>query len=194
MALSQEPPPPPPVAAPPLPPPKLPRWIVPVVGACLVAFLATLHREEGWSVLIHYGAIVMAVVLIGVSVGERTLRTWPTAVAAGLGLAAALTWAQFDYWVREWSEVDESGVEWFYTDYYGRGAPIYYRELHRYSSDVPGDDVFIASAEGGFSESGKQHGPWKSFEWRKDQDSCSSTKWLWYGEEITEGEWHVRNR
>lgn len=46
------------------------------------------------------------------------------------------------------------------------------------------------SAEGDFSESGKQHGQWTYV----DDDWKVTHTWYWYGEEITEGEWYLRNK
>ncbi|TWT57264.1 hypothetical protein KOR42_06220 [Thalassoglobus neptunius] len=44
---------------------------------------------------------------------------------------------------------------------------------------------------GPLSESGKRHGEWTLFTYRPEFDI--QTVWYWYGEEVSEGEWVLRN-
>lgn len=50
---------------------------------------------------------------------------------------------------------------------------------------IHGDDY---TASGPVSESGKPHGEWSV----RDGGLYSQPKWYWYGEEVTEGEWHEK--
>jgi hypothetical protein len=47
---------------------------------------------------------------------------------------------------------------------------------------------------GPLSESGKKHGHWTAIGMRNEIEQLPSNRWFWYGEEITEGEWHLRNK
>lgn len=53
------------------------------------------------------------------------------------------------------------------------------------------DDSPIIMASGGLSSSGKYHGEWS---YQFNDPPRFETLWYWYGEEITEGEWHLRNQ
>jgi hypothetical protein len=53
-----------------------------------------------------------------------------------------------------------------------------------------GDGFYWTS--GPLSASGKPHGEWKNL--GIGVGAFKSREWYWYGEEITEGEWHLRNK
>lgn len=65
------------------------------------------------------------------------------------------------------------------------------RHLHRYVvvSDETGNPTLID--EGPMSESSRPHGKWTHINVPLDS---TTAHWYWYGEAITEGEWHLRNK
>ena len=60
------------------------------------------------------------------------------------------------------------------------------------------DGHWTMSGEGPMSASGKPHGEWENQDlragWWDLPGRGESKTWYWYGEEITEGEWHLRNK
>jgi DNA-directed RNA polymerase subunit RPC12/RpoP len=174
-------------------------WATPVV------FLATLHSEDVFAILFHYLALM---IFVGWGVADILKRVLPpkwALVGLPVAILAAWLWGQFDYSVNTWSQSSDDGVEWLYTDWIRRGEhQPYYREC---SYD---DEYGLHSIHLGFSESGKEHGPkshyiFGGFDEKEKLSlelagfdvgllSASKKTWHWYGEEISEGEWHLRNR
>lgn len=78
-----------------------------------------------------------------------------------------------------------------YVDYYrGLTGTHYYRELS--SKELLGGGF---SSEGPMTATGKPHGEWKTTTWGDHFRSIEThNEWHWYGESITEGEWHLRNK
>ena len=75
-----------------------------------------------------------------------------------------------------------------YIDTYSRDRKL----LHRFIMYESGD---ISTPEGGLSESGKRHGKWQSLIQEPDGSNARmQSAWNWYGEQLTEGEWELRNK
>lgn len=72
---------------------------------------------------------------------------------------------------------------------------ITYRKMHAYEGDNV-EILMTLSMQGPMSASGKPHGHWKQLSGTPSDWSTYKTenKWFWYGEEISEGEWHTRNK
>ncbi len=81
---------------------------------------------------------------------------------------------------RRWQKEGISYVdsEWRYS------GTVY----HQYFS---GKELSDLSAEGYVSESGKKHGKWT---YTIVQPYFQEDQFYWYGEKVTEGEWHLRNK
>jgi hypothetical protein len=160
----------------------------------VLLLLSTFHSEF---VLVHYGALILGVysisyLLLG-KVPSLADSRWRWAIPAIVAIAAALIWWRNDYYYRIWSPNElPSGYEsMFYHDYIARGKTNYepyYREMH-YSRK----DKSIGNIVGGFTESGKRHGKWTTWSSYYSK-SETKTNWYWNGEEISEGEWNLRNR
>jgi len=154
--------------------------------AAVLAFLVTLHTESGLGTMLHYLSLIVGSAGIGYAIAKRFGRLWSPwwFVAGGIGLACV--WYRFDYYSYHWGE-EKNGVELNYYDYRWRSTgKLFYRDFWSRNDDGS------YHAEGGFSDSGKQHGPWKSFS--SDDYSKTDYEWYWYGEPISEGEWHLRNK
>jgi DNA-directed RNA polymerase subunit RPC12/RpoP len=110
---------------------------------------------------------------------------WARAAAAALGFAAVV-WYDCKAWsIDTWTNSEGHEVRDFshFSDYRNHR----WREI--WSSD-PNEDFW--SAEGGYSDTGKLHGRWVST-YRKPKFH-QDEEWYWYGEKISEGEWHLRAR
>lgn len=62
------------------------------------------------------------------------------------------------------------------------GNKVFHRRIY-----IPGD----FSTEGPIADSGSVHGKWKTLTYKPVN---LETEYFWYGEKITEGEWHLRNK
>jgi hypothetical protein len=173
-------------------------------GAIIVAFLLTLRVDEGTPLLLHYASLLAGLAWVSRVAVRRAARPWLWWLAAPAIFGVVMTWWHFDYGVSRW--VDEiDGQAYRFTDWRRRGTShLYYRE-------VDYDDEFgMNTITMGFSESGKKHGPYEhSILSSFDDDQRAELEaagyevseffgadlheWYWYGEKITEGEWHLRN-
>lgn len=187
---------PPPTITPTAPKParKLPSWVrSPRLSwrAWLImsglAFLLTLRTPPGPWVLLHYLALIFAVGLLATRIAQPRVPQWSKWIALGAALLAAWLWGRSDYYIKHEDKFRENGdLESVITEYVYRSQ---YRPFYQETSVWT--EKGYGRLEGGYSESGKRHGRWKSF---STDDITGQTEWYWYGEPITEGEWHLRNK
>jgi hypothetical protein len=173
---------------------KLP-WKSLGVTALVLSFLLTLRTPPGLLILLHYGALLLfAYWMTWLAIWEwlpSWHNTWKVKTAAVVAaVACACAWWYYDYSIMEWrtrSKADANEIVYF-TDYGWRGtATPFYRKIR------VGEYPHAYLAEGALTESSKRHGPWKTTDWPEGGHLHVSDEWYWYGEEITEGEWHLRN-
>lgn len=136
-------------------------------------------------------------VILPASASEAASGTWPLSAAALLvcGIFGAVLMTAFalsqtasDPKTAERVETVRENGNTILTTY--RGSVPVRRRIEF------GGDAF-KNAEGPLSESGKLHGHWVvNVLDNSDEDLNLETVhgWFWYGEEITEGEWHLRER
>jgi hypothetical protein len=190
---------PPPAITPaePKPPRKLPSWedLAPIVwkttlAVSIVGFLITVRTPPGPLVFWHYVGLMVAVGLIAYKLVKRFKPYWSIWIAIGAAIVAANLWSRWDYAIEHWTKPsDGRDGTYHYTDYIYRGNDSpFYRSMYVFWKNGG-----YYSAEGEFSESGKQHGKWHSHSF-EDESSSSTDIWYWYGEPITEGDWHLRNQ
>ena len=178
-------------------------WVV-----LTITFLVTLWREEGPPNLVHYVCLMAISWLAVATVRQRWWKgMWPFLPAV---FAVALAVGYFKYVDRYnhyWTNLND-GIEYTYNDWHWKSGSWngpYWREFSYHDPEEAG----WYRSSGAFSESGKQHGPWKqsmlmpnkklisTFEsdgFKCNRIGCDKTTWYWYGEVITEGEWHLRNK
>jgi len=140
---------------------------------------------------------------------------WPqkrrgiAAAGAGLGVGLLGVAAWYDQYTTVWERVrNPAGGNWVevthlilmadplwdtervtYRDTYTRWRKrLVYR---RVSFHAPKGSTLDDSAEGPLAGSGKQHGEWNFVYWHPFR---AERRWYWYGDEITEGEWHLRDK
>jgi hypothetical protein len=146
-------------------------------------------------------ALAFALWAVMAKIARSTFGRKSWRVLVPVMLVMIFVWSRFDYRELHWkNEKDPPEERWDYTDYVYRSHEYpFYRKMHRFGGK---DDTYISiSTSGPMSETGKLHGQWKTSIWRKIENPNSldevfdhSEQWYWYGEPITEGDWHLRNR
>jgi hypothetical protein len=70
-----------------------------------------------------------------------------------------------------------------------------YRRMSRYvkADKAIGIESFFWSSEGPIAGIGKPHGHWITDKWG-DSTPYHKDEFYWYGEEISEGDWYLRNK
>jgi hypothetical protein len=161
-----------------------PKGVYFAAALTFVLFLWTMHSPPSLSVLVNYLALLAAPWLLGVGYGMPRQKRWPAYAGFMAGLVLWYLWAKVDYYDHRWT--DKDGFTFIDSTYRGEYRPFY---RYMWKSDDERNDLF--RTEGGFSPSFKRHGPWDTFQTGAGPELH---QWFWYGEEITEGEWHLRNR
>lgn len=135
-----------------------------------------------------------SIALIGAGITARCLHAfnWRGAKIAGIVATVAVIylWGRHDTYERTWtSDTFE------YTDTYRRwGHQHVYRRIEKYEEDQMDKEfkgLGIWTARGPIAGTGKLHGKWEYIVWKPKIHM--ETTFYWYGEEISEGEWHLRN-
>jgi predicted Zn finger-like uncharacterized protein len=151
-------------------------------------FLLTIGVAPSFNVIIHEWSLFWAVMLTIVIAYHFLRNLLPRfrgrgAVVAGVAFfgasLASWTWGLFDNYEQSWTR---GKVE--YRDSYRRKGPkLFYRKIY-----VPDD----YAAEGAMSgEPTKPHGHWVT---RFFKPAETVHQWYWYGTEINQGEWELRQR
>lgn len=152
-------------------------------------WLSTLHTPPGLTSFLHYVALFCIPLAVAAALVARLPEgTRPYVIVGGIATAFLLVflWGRVDRYSEHWVD-DEGPGRASFTDWRWRsGGDIYYR-----AAWVSDDNGLSYIAEGPMSASHKQHGEW-DYEFFGDEHR-SEKKWYWYGERITEGEWHLRN-
>jgi hypothetical protein len=183
-------------------------WMTVLATIGWVMFLATLFSPPSRAVAVCYVGLLVGVMAPFEGVRARNAtRSWAKWLRpAGIVcmIAAVVLFARYDHfqrtWCTEWNpeklryeETAKSplsikrGV--VYHDTYTRfDSHITFRDLTTYDAD----GHLLRSSRGPMTASNKPHGEWKVVMWQPD---CSiGREWYWYGEEVSEGEWHLRDR
>lgn len=151
------------------------------ISLLLIPIFAGVCTELKSNAAYFLGMWTCQLALVLIPIVFRAKRTWVVAVACAVPFLWIYT-ARNAQSMTFWKAKD--GTSYTDTCWRWNGA-ITYRSYH--GKDFMKD----LHCEGGMSESNKPHGKWKytCFEpfWKKEV-------WYWYGEEITEGEWHLRNK
>lgn len=162
-----------------------------LLSVCGIAWGVTLHAAPYTaSTKIHYGSIIVASAVIGFALTKRIGAQWLFWASVSVGLVAACVWYRFDVYCTSWTHVEhDDELESSYEDWIYRASGEHSYRKHWMTKR--GEFLREYSAEGPFVGTGKQHGHWTSFTW---EGRKLEHLWYWYGEKITEGEWHLRNR
>jgi hypothetical protein len=178
--------------------------------AAAVCFLATIQRPPGFAVTINYVALAALLwFAAGFAIGRIDLKSKgqndplkstaekklaSRSLRAIAVVAACVAYGRYlDEYNSHWNEAHASGeatVSSSYVDTYRRGEekPAY-RWLRQDMSWPDGRSTSFIS-EGPMAGEGKPHGKWEQHN-RKVRGPEEVT-FFWYGDEISEGEWHLR--
>ena len=110
-------------------------------------------------------------------------------VCIGSVIAVGWTYARFDSYETKWtheSPLAAGIVRSSYVDTYRRGGT---RPCFRRVLSEAGDSVFRRS--GPMAGETKPHGKWTEFAYGASPMTMKVI-FYWYGDEVTEGEWHLR--
>jgi len=163
-------------------------WIATIL--CGIAFLSTIGTARNGSIFMLYAS------LSGLAAGIailccRWLRIRSRRRVAVAGLAILLAWRvwkYFDFYQEHWT----SPADVQFVDKYLRwGHQITQREIRWPTPPGLKFSLLRPSASGPMAGNTKPHGEWTYISW----DPFESRKsWYWYGESISEGEWHLRKK
>jgi hypothetical protein len=172
-----------------------------LIFVAVITWIATLHGSQA---LLHYLSMAFIVWLIARRICVRMPEKFRAWFVTLIVTSALFAWGRYDYRIERWEDTDDTGRQ-SYEDYFPRFGSRewpYYREYWLWM------EKGCARATGGFTETGKQHGHWHSSVIGDDNPAYlrigyeedgipgwyHKDVWYWYGEEITEGEWHLRNK
>lgn len=151
-------------------------------GVLLLALFAlfTWRRNSTPVVLCGYLAIFAAGWLAHRLQSRSSGRVRAATVSMSAVALATCLFAMTDVRVERWES--EAGLIFIDTHSRFSRTPLYREILDRSS---------LSSFEGPLAETGKPHGKWVMF----NSSTLQTTyHFYWYGEDVSEGEWHLRNR
>ena len=165
-----------------------PTWAIALgIFGWFVFAITSMSRAEH---LLSYPCIAF----VGAGITAHCLRqcTWLWTKLTGilLTVAAVYLWGHYDVYDDRWVHDNVR-----YTDTYKVwGGQHIYRDLYAFETPEAADKWLgmpIRSARGPIAGTGRFHGKWSYTYWKPFR---VETKFFWYGEEISEGEWHLRNQ
>lgn len=162
-----------------------------LAGLAALTFLVTVRTHE--LPQLHYLSLMVAVGMATLFVIRRIKPDlkWQRAISFAVAIAAAMLWGRFDYSIHTWKSSEPSPYkEIEFTDYAKRSD---YRPFWRHARFTTKDGDWITQ-EGPMTETGKLHGQWTVIDISGPVEEWTRHEWYWYGEQITEGEWHLRNK
>ncbi len=206
----------------PLPPPfprrpgDMPKWLwLTATVVFAIAWFVTRSSPSAGVAWANYSFLCVACFAFVGTVQVRWLPWWFFfAAAPTLSVVAIGFHAWTDTYVVHWDAInDPDALTWIgvTNSHYQDGSETSIWPLVRYHdthvrwggtkhplyrraecfSDASNLESSWAVLSGPMSPSGKLHGQWTMTLFGHPEDTAA---WFWYGEEITEGEWHLRNR
>lgn len=174
-------------------------WLAGMIALILIC-LATIHSANALVIALHYscfaGAIYTGIEFIRTKVKWERIR-WLEAIV--IALSVGIGWFN-DFYIRTWTKKagEYDTFETVFEDQYRRfGSHLFYRKIE---VRKPGSYLVWRSSEGPMTETNKPHGKW-SWKWTNwdgdflaSENRDSGIDFFWYGEKVTEGEWHLRNK
>lgn len=165
-------------------------WPIAALAGGLIGWMACTSDKHGGRAMLCYPLIALAVT--GATVISIRRHRLPWLKWVGIALTVALL-----YW---WGAQDTYDERWWkgntrFTDTFTRwGDRPVRREVYFFDSDEDAkrQSLLADSARGPLAGTGKPHGRWELTFWKPDYRH--ETKFYWYGEQISEGEWHLRNK
>ncbi|HZZ28448.1 MAG TPA: hypothetical protein VFE46_10645 [Pirellulales bacterium] len=156
-----------------------------------------------WIVWLELSLFVVAFILAGIDLtlissamigwfNRKLSIRWTRYIVAVLTVVTLFWWAAHDTYVDRWTSKDDTD----YADTYKHwsGDFIYRRTSHFHKGDSTFlNESYFWSSEGPMAGTGKPHGHWIT-EKLGDNTPYHKDEFYWYGEEISEGQWYMRNK
>lgn len=158
------------------------EFFVSLLWAPIIVVFFSFFDNAGFAVL---GVVIyFACRLIFRKWNSRVLFPFAISVALLISVTARALIPRVEYWSSEAAE---------YTDYYhGLTGTHYYRKVQ---------SPFTSSSSGFKSEgpispfSSNPHGSWETASWDTGfKNIQTQQEWYWYGDKVSESEWHSRNK
>lgn len=171
-------------------------WFLPhsIMAAAVVAFLLTLRTEPSLAIALNYGAIPVFSGGLMLWIRRRRPGTHRLALAGTcVAISAVLIGVHrhFDYYDHVWDTTD-----YRYIDRRTRVADrVIHRHIVRLTPFPENDDSTVMVASGPMGGEGfpTLHGRWEYVFRAEDGLPMPEDAWYWYGEMVSEGEWHRLN-
>jgi hypothetical protein len=153
-----------------------------VAVAAFFTWVNTACLPPGRTLLVNYGAVIVFGICVTAIVQRRFGTTTIRSRVIGWGGMAMIVglfiiWSRYDFYT-ERNTLEGGG----FIDFYMRRG-----SHHAFYKYIDNGTIL----EGPCSASGKPHGKWKQIIW---VPFSHNELYYWYGEEISEGEWHLRNK
>lgn len=162
-----------------------------VMAMAILVWIVTMHSKPYTTeVCTHYFSLAIFSAMLPFEI-FRHFKRWrslqvPFAIA--FVVLAWSIWPRFDSYDTQW--YSDTGTR--FVDSYSRSGKHWYRHLTMKSSK--GTYSLGYSSEGPMSGTPpRPHGHWLSTSWEPVLFE-QSHHWFWYGEEITQGEWELRQK
>jgi hypothetical protein len=173
-------------------------WTAAVLA--FLGFLLTARSEPGSAVVWNYLLLVGGSICLAAAISFHWFAgRFRWRLAGALTVCAVSVYAPFDGYENCWTKFDGSekeiegrpkdrkGARTEYRDsYWRRGRTPYYRYCNSYDKHE-----CSITMQGPMAGQTKPHGEWTTILWK--DDVRQTRNWRWYGETISEGEWHLRS-
>jgi phage FluMu protein Com len=157
------------------------------IVAAGITFVCTVHQRAP---ALNYLALIIGTGTAAYLSASKFFSTkWRWVAACVVGLIAVKGWGTNDYFVEHVVEQDDATMRKEATNYFYRSQRDwpFKREVW-----ITFPDRYI-SVDGGYTDTGKKHGRWTFWDSTFPAGKATVEDWYWYGDKITEGEWHLRN-
>lgn len=148
----------------------------------LILWLLTIGCPESMT-LWHYGALIIWTSIVAGRLKRRYFPNWAWGRTVAITSVVALVFI-YGRWDQFPDQREDEHLTSTVMRYRWSRIPTYKNVWFKDENGKTSEHW-----EGPLSESGKQHGKWSQFSW-----SLGGTDaWYWYGEEVSEGQWHALN-
>jgi hypothetical protein len=157
-------------------------WLIlGLLGWAIFAAEAHTHAATmDWAVFLNYACLCFSALGLALLITRKMRAAWPKGsrcLHVLLPVAVVFSWGNLDRYETRGKNKEQDLLIDTYTRW---GGTQTYRWI-----------LFkdAGSMRGPMTASGKPHGEWEHFTGLRVDHV-----WYWYGQEITEGEWHLRNK
>jgi hypothetical protein len=174
-------------------------WPIATLIIASLVWISAANSYHGKSGFWAYPAIIAASIAITALLARRWSRRLVFAGTAIVTLVLLVYWGRTDTYTETWVN---GTIE--YSDKYNRWSRqhVYRSMLCCESEEKARDNPWLLDAqwiaEGPIAGIGKPHGKWEytTYFWGREPAQLPRTEFqfYWYGEQVSEGEWHLRNR